>query len=119
MHQREIISWYVLRGELIDSEDLNFCYKSLGGPQYIKSRAGKAEWLIKHYSALTLSEYIDLEYVRICTHCGKPMGWGYCIGDGCEYYCSEECLTQHYSDEEWQEMYNKGKGDSYYTAWID
>ena len=47
------------------------------------------------------------------------MGWGYCIGDGCEYYCSEECLTQHYSDEEWQEMYNKGKGDSYYTAWID
>ena len=119
MHQREKIAWYVLRGELIDSERLNECYECLGGPNHIRSRAEEAEWLVRNVSPLSLSEYFDLEYVRVCTHCGKPMGWGYCIEGGCEYYCSEECMHQHYSEEEWLALCDDGKGESYYTAWID
>ena len=47
------------------------------------------------------------------------MGWGYCVECGNEYYCSDDCLHQKYSEEEWIEMYDNGKGTSYYTAWID
>ena len=117
--QQAKISVYVLRGELLDSDNLNENYNVIGGPNIIKSREGKVEWLIKHVPALTLSEYFDLEYVRICSNCGKPMGWGYCVECGNEYYCSDECLHHKYSEEEWVEMYDNGNGTSYYTAWID
>ena len=54
---------------------------------------------------------------RICSHCGKPMTSGYCIDGGMEYYCSDHCLHQHYSDKEYLEMYDGGDGDSYWTEW--
>lgn len=54
---------------------------------------------------------------RICSHCGKPMKAGYCIDGGSEYYCSDECLHAHYTDEEYLEMYDNGDGDSYWTEW--
>lgn len=55
------------------------------------------------------------EGVRICDICGKHMRAGFCIEDGSEYYCSEECLQQEYTEEEFQEMYESGNG--YYTEW--
>lgn len=42
---------------------------------------------------------------------------GYCIDDGREHYCSDECLHYHYSGEEFEQMYADGEGTSYYTIW--
>lgn len=57
--------------------------------------------------------------VRHCNKCGKEMWEGYCIENGMEYYCSEECLHKNISEEEWEELYDEGNGDSYYTDWYD
>lgn len=119
MHQRERISWYVLRGELIESEELNDAFEYFGGDKGVKSKAEKAEWLIRNTKPEDLDKFVDFEFIRFCSNCGKPMGWGYCINGGCEYYCSDECLNKHYTEEEFEQMYDKGKGDSYYTTWID
>lgn len=119
MTQRERIAWYVLRGELIDSKSLYAAFKALAGNTNIKGKAARAEWLIKNVSPETLEQYFNFQYVRICSHCGKPMAWGYCIGGGSEYYCSEKCLHQHYSEEEFLRMYDNGNSDTYYTCWID
>ena len=56
---------------------------------------------------------------RICSECGKKMKAGYCINNGMEYFCSEDCLHKHYSEEEYLEMYDDGNGDSYWTEWDD
>lgn len=57
--------------------------------------------------------------MRICSECKKKMYEGYCIENGTEYYCSDECLHKHYNEEEYLEMYDDGEGDSYYTEWYD
>lgn len=56
---------------------------------------------------------------RKCSECGKTMSEGYCIDNGLEYYCSDDCLHKHYTDEEYKEMYDDGNGDSYWTEWED
>lgn len=56
---------------------------------------------------------------RVCNICSKPMDEGYCIENGMEYYCSDECLHEVYDDEEWQLMYEDGNGDSYWSEWND
>ncbi len=56
-------------------------------------------------------------YPRTCSHCGKGMHAGYCINSGEKYYCSDECLHEHYTEEEYLEMYDDGNGDSYWTEW--
>lgn len=57
--------------------------------------------------------------MRICSECKKKMNEGYCIDGGSEYYCSDECLHKHYSEEEYLDMYDDGNGDSYWTEWED
>lgn len=63
----------------------------------------------------------DIDYLihdkelRVCSECAKPMYQGYCINDGCEYYCCDECLHANYTDEEYNKMYNSD--DAYYTEW--
>lgn len=59
------------------------------------------------------------ENKRICSECGKEMKDGYVIDGGMEYFCSDECLHKHYTDEEYLEMYDEGNGDSYWTEWDD
>ena len=63
-----------------------------------------------------LSEQLDC--FRICDECGKPMIEGYVI-DGCDTYCSEECLHEHVTDEEYNELYDDGSGDTYWTTWYE
>lgn len=58
-----------------------------------------------------------IDETRYCSECGKSMKKGYCIENGLEYYCSDECLHKHYTNEEYIEMYDNGNGDSYYTEW--
>ena len=58
--------------------------------------------------------------MRTCDHCGKkPMTEGYCIDNGCEYYCSDECLHANISKEDYEKLYDNGNGDSYWTEWED
>jgi len=57
--------------------------------------------------------------MRTCDACGKPMNEGYCVDNGGEYFCSEECLHTVYTAEEWETMYDDGDGDSYWTTWED
>lgn len=64
-------------------------------------------------------DLLEDNYKRVCSHCGKEMFEGYVIDNGLEYYCSDECLHQHYTDEEYDEMYDNGNGDSYWTEWDD
>ena len=62
---------------------------------------------------------LNEERYRICSECGKVMVEGYCIDNGAEYYCSEECLHKNLTEEEFNELYDDGKGDSYWTSWLD
>ena len=63
-----------------------------------------------------LSEVLDC--FRICDECGKPMIEGFVI-EGCDTYCSEECLHKHISEEEYNNLYNNGNGESYWTTWYE
>ena len=60
-----------------------------------------------------------IRYARKCTECGKGMNEGYVIENGCEYYCSDECLHKHVSPEEFLELFDDGEGDTYWTDWED
>lgn len=64
----------------------------------------------------SLSE--ELDCFRICDECGKPMIEGYLV-DGCDTYCSDDCLHQHLTDEEYQALYNDCDGDTYWTNWYE
>ena len=57
--------------------------------------------------------------LRKCDMCGKPMKSGYVIGGGLEYYCSDKCLHKIYTKEEWNNLYDEGNSDSYWTEWED
>lgn len=52
---------------------------------------------------------------RSCSKCGKCMNEGFCLYDGDEYYCSDECLASKYTEEEYYAMYDAG--DGYWTQW--
>jgi hypothetical protein len=62
------------------------------------------------------------KYARKCDKCGQGINEGFCIYEGQEYYCSDECLHSVYSEQEWSEMYNAediGSSSSYWTQWED
>jgi len=55
---------------------------------------------------------------RYCDKCGDPMFDGYCIGDGEQYICSDECLfVDGYTAEQRDLDYEDGS--IYYTTWED
>ncbi len=64
----------------------------------------------------SLSE--ELDCFRICDECGKPMIEGYVV-DGCDTYCSDECLHKHLTNEEFKNLYDDGNGDTYWTTWYE
>ena len=55
--------------------------------------------------------------LRRCSECGKVMREGYLCENGCEYYCSDECLYKHYTPGEWE--YLCRSMDYYWTEWED
>ena len=62
---------------------------------------------------------LDEEHYRICSECGKVMVEGYCIDNGMDYYCSDECLHKNMTQKEFDALYDEGRGNSYWTSWID
>lgn len=78
------------------------------------------DWMIS--DTLELQEITEDTHIRNCSNkkCPTPtknMKEGYCIAGGEEYYCCKECLNAKYTDEEFEEMYDDGEGDSYWTEW--
>ena len=53
---------------------------------------------------------------RECSTCHAPMREGYCINDGDEYFCSDDCLHSVYSHEEYTEMFDHDA--AYWTQWF-
>ena len=55
------------------------------------------------------------EDIRVCDACGKKMNEGYCIDDGLEYFCSDECLHSAFTVEEYSQAYEEDR--AYWTQW--
>ena len=64
----------------------------------------------------SLSKHLDC--FRVCDECGRPMIVGYVV-NGCDNYCSDECLHKHLTDEEFNILYNDGNGETYWTTWYE
>lgn len=62
---------------------------------------------------------VQIVYARKCSHCSKGMDEGYVVGGGEEYYCSNDCLWEHYTVDEWKEMSDEDDSDNYWTEWDD
>lgn len=56
-----------------------------------------------------------MEEYRECTNCHCLMQEGYCIHDGEEYFCSDDCLHSWYSEEEYEELCEQD--EAYWTQW--
>ena len=106
----------VLRQEVMNSDKLDDYFN---GMMAEISKEEMADYVISHSKVDTLVDELDLEHVRCCSECGRPMTEGFCIENGAEYYCSEECLHKHISEEEYQSLYDDGNGESYWTSWTD
>lgn len=57
------------------------------------------------------------ETERICSHCGKIMNEGYYASG--EYYCSDECLHEHISPEDWNREAGGDSDEWYWTQWFE
>ena len=57
------------------------------------------------------------KFARKCSVTGEGMNQGYVINGGDEYYKDAGALNTKYTDQEWEQMYNNGQSDSYYTDW--
>lgn len=110
---------YIMIGEILNSKEFHDAYNNFEGPIALHGKFRRAIWLVEHIGVEDLDCYFNFDCIRICSHCGKPMSWGFVIDDGGEHYCSLSCLHKHYSSDEYWTLYNHGKGNSYYTSWID
>ena len=65
-----------------------------------------------------IEQHAEEKDIRVCTECGKLMEEGYCIENGIEYYCDDECLHKSIDEEEYEKLYDNGNGDTYWTQWV-
>ena len=56
---------------------------------------------------------------RSCSKCDKIILQGYCIEGGFEYACSDECLYNLISKEEFEELISDNNSETYYTEWTE
>ena len=56
-------------------------------------------------------------FARKCDECQCGTNEVYVVGDGEEYYCSDECLHKHYTKKEWKQMYEND--EAYWTSFYD
>ncbi|WP_322555770.1 hypothetical protein [Sporosarcina beigongshangi] len=59
------------------------------------------------------------EEERLCSECGVLMQEGFVFESDATQYCSEECLTQVITWEDYLVMHDNGDGDVYWTDWYD
>ncbi|WP_444707618.1 hypothetical protein ACT26D_06420 [Megasphaera elsdenii] len=65
------------------------------------------------------TETVEREDARVCTHCGAIMEEGYLVQGGLAYYDKDECLHQHITATEWDELYDDAGDDNYWTSWAE
>ena len=114
----EVLKQEVLASKMLDSY-FHQLIKEKGGLSVEDIQEIMADYVMKHSTAEELVDELELEHIRVCSECGKPMYEGYCIEDGAEYYCSDNCLHQNLSEHQYQKLYDEGRGNSYWTSWID
>ena len=83
--------------------------------EYILSRNIQYDLVGEDLLNIINGEENDENTTRRCTNCGKEMVAGYCLYDGLEYYCSNDCLYTNYSKEEYNKLYDNN--DGYWTEW--
>ena len=113
----------VLRQDVLASENLSDFFYGLLKEKIeevaIDIKEFMADFCIQHATISELVDELDLEHIRVCSECGKPMYEGYCIEDGFAYYCTDDCLHVNMTDKQFEKLYNEGRGNSYYTSWLD
>lgn len=57
------------------------------------------------------------KYCRMCTTCGDVFNDGFMYNGGSMYFCSEECLHEEVSPEDWEEAHAEDDDSNYYTEW--
>lgn len=57
------------------------------------------------------------KYCRMCTTCGDVFNDGFMYNGGSMYFCSEECLHEEVSPEDWEEAHAEDDDNNYYTEW--
>ncbi len=61
----------------------------------------------------------DLDTIRLCDQCGELMHKGYVV-DGCEVFCSRECIEGYHGKRETEEILETcgdDDSDTYWTEW--
>ena len=100
----------VLREEVLASQQLETYFHQLikekGGLSVEDIREIMADYVMKHSSAESLVDELDLEHIRICSQCGKPMYEGYFIEDGAEYNVGDS-IMEGPARGLWKEVCNK------------
>lgn len=106
----------IMKTEHLDDVFLNILFSKMKLEGEDKRRF-MTDFLIRFASTDLLDDEFILPHVRFCSHCQRPMDEGYCIDNGLEYYCSDECLSHHITMSEFEALYDDGHGDSYWTDW--
>ena len=57
------------------------------------------------------------KFARKCSVTGEGMNQGYVVNGGEEYYKDLQALHTKYSPAEWDQMYDEGNSDSYWSEW--
>ena len=114
----EILRQDVLGSKLLE-DYFHHLVKEHGGISAKDIQEFMADYVMKHSDLEPLVDNLELEHIRVCSECGKPMYEGYCIEDGAEYYCSDECLHMNLSEKQFEKLYDEGRGNSYWTSWLD
>ena len=107
----------VLLSELTESPELSPIFHESEGEPIDAKPEQQAKWFMRSWPLLSIFSAFDLDHVRICDHCGRPMCWGYVMDT--EYYCCDACLSRHYTDSELNELFADPKSNCYFTSWID
>jgi len=110
----------VLRHDVLKAERLEDYYHDLldeAAEDDIKEHM--ADFVIQHSTVEELVDELDLDHVRCCSVCSRAMTEGYCIENGAAYYCSDECMSKEMTRQEYLELYDDGRGDSYWTSWTN
>ena len=75
------------------------------------------EYIKLKYNPMGSWFLVETQEKRKCSKCKKEMTQGYCIDNGLKYYCSDECLHNDYTPEEYEELYKQD--GAYWTTWED
>lgn len=76
----------------------------------------KALDLLKDQGIELLFDEDELNF-RVCSICGEYMDEGYVYNSGEKYYCSDECLHQDFTPEQWKEECDTNEDTTYWTTW--